>query len=99
MALRILHDDPDLEMMDYPDSGGMVRFTYKGEPFTGFLIEYYPNGKLAGELEYEDSYSEGWKRLYFPNGQLQQEYRACANQTVKGTFKKYDEQGNLLTSF
>lgn len=79
----------------YLDSGGVPTYRYKGQPFTG-IIETYENNSLLSETEYLNGFQEGWERFYHPNGQLDTEYKNHNNDTINGTYKEYDTDGNLI---
>jgi antitoxin component YwqK of YwqJK toxin-antitoxin module len=81
------------------DGGGVPIFHYKGKPFTGTVIYYYEDGTLWMEEEYKKGYQEGWVRCYHPNGRLAQEDKLHNNITISGTYKEWDENGNLIESF
>jgi hypothetical protein len=81
------------------DGGGVPIYHYKGTPFTGTVVSYYDNGALFMEEEYEKGFQEGWIRYYHLNGRLDEEEKRHNNITIKGSFKEWDEDGNLLQSF
>lgn len=83
----------------YIDGGGELAFKYQGTPFTGIIEELDDNGILCLEQEYLGGVLEGWVRGYFPTGQLAEEYQSHNNKVVPGTFRSFDEAGNLLKHF
>ncbi len=96
--LRVQENDKDLTIPRL-DGGGVPIFYYKGKPFTGIVYEKHKNGLIAWEEEYLEGYQEGWIRYYFENGKLNQESKNHNNMTIDNTFKEWDEDGNLITSF
>ncbi|HEX2629945.1 MAG TPA: hypothetical protein VHM26_13060 [Chitinophagaceae bacterium] len=90
---RIKYDD--LEMTGI-DGGGEPTYSYNGIPFTGIMIEDDVDGPF--EQEYENGYLEGWFRSYYKNGNKKEEYKSHNNILVAGTYKSWDEQGNLTGS-
>lgn len=96
--LRIKESDKDLTISRL-DGGGVPIFYYKGKPFTGIVFENEDDGSLSWEEEYENGFQEGWVRYYYKNGKVKQEYKSHNNIELDETFKKWDEDGNLITSF
>ena len=74
-------------------------YYYKKKPFTGIVFQNDKNGILSFEEEYVKGFQEGWYRSYYKNGKKKKEYKSHNNDIVKGTFKKWDEEGNLIDSF
>lgn len=64
-------------------------------------VLFYDTMTLASfcEEEYKDGYQEGWFRSYHKNGKKYTEYKAHNNVEYNGTYKKWDENGNLIASF
>lgn len=81
------------------DGGGIPIYHYYDKPFTGIVLRYYDTGELFCEEEYLEGYQEGWFRSYHKNGEKYTEYKAHHNIEYDDTYKKWDENGNLLTSF
>jgi antitoxin component YwqK of YwqJK toxin-antitoxin module len=77
------------------DSGGGEILYYRGKPFTGTIVEYYKNGVLLGEEEFNNGHIGGAQRTYHPNGQLADEHFIAFN-TLYGLLREWDEQGNLV---
>ena len=92
---RVSLDEFDIEQLD---GGGVPILFYDGKPFTGIVYQLEKDGSLGYEEEYENGYQEGWVRYYHPNGKLEQECKKHLNIMVDGTFKKWDEHGNLIFS-
>ena len=44
--------------------------TFNGQPFTGEVRAYFPDGKVASVEQYKDGLRDGRDRLWFPNGTL-----------------------------
>lgn len=81
------------------DGGGVPIYYHNGSPFTGIVLRYYDTGEIFCEEEYKDGYQEGWFRSYHKNGKKYTEYKAHNNVEYDGTYKKWDENGNLTASF
>ncbi len=96
MDLRLKKESLELVGVD---SGGNEIVYYQGKPFAGTMYENEDNGSLAYEIEFQNGYREGWIKYYYSNGQLEEEYQLNNNVVVPGTFKGYDEEGNLIKSF
>lgn len=97
MGLLRINED-DLELTGF-DGGGQPIFHYNGKPFTGILVMYEDDGTLSYEQEHQDGYNEGLFRPYHKNGQIYEEYQAHNNVEVDGTYKRWDENGNLLETY
>lgn len=98
MTLKINYKDSNLTIPRL-DGGGIPIYDYNGTPFTGIVLRYYDTGELFCEEEYEEGYQEGWFRSYHKNGKKCTEYKAHNNVEYDGTYKKWDENGNLMESF
>jgi antitoxin component YwqK of YwqJK toxin-antitoxin module len=88
-------NEKNLTMIGF-DGGGSPIWHYKNKPFTGLLVCYEDDGTKAYEKECKDGYEEGWHRSYYPNGQMDEEYKQHNNEVVPKTYKRWDEDGNLL---
>ena len=92
MPHKIRVDILDLEEMDANIYYG-VNMNYQGKPFTGFALDgYYPNGQVAGEIEYVDGEQMGWLLDYYENGMLEREALCYGQATV--FFQTFDKEGN-----
>lgn len=99
MSIRIKEGDPKLNIPRL-DGGGVPIYHYEGKPFTGVVFKNHKNGSiLAWEEEYENGFQEGWCRYYYPSGKKHLEYKTHNNTEIDGTFKKWDENGNLMLSY
>lgn len=80
------------------DGGGLPVYNYKGKPFTGFIIEYFPNkmGVIESEIEYTNGYQEGVEREFYENGNMKYEFHT-KNNMLDGVTKRWDEDGNLIS--
>jgi antitoxin component YwqK of YwqJK toxin-antitoxin module len=97
MSLRI--NENDLELVGF-DGGGSGMYHYQGKPFTGIMLIYNEKENyLYIEREFQNGYEEGQFRSYHKNGKVRQEYRSHNNITVEGSYKRWDENGNLVESF
>lgn len=86
----------DLELVDF-DGGGMGIYHYQGKPFTGLMLILDQDEDVVGEREYVDGYEEGWTRYFYKNGKLKEEHKSSKNLLIEGTFKEFDEDGNLIS--
>ena len=77
------------------DGGGTEILLYNGKPFTGIMYDEEKDGSLAFEIEYQDGYLEGKTIYFYPNGKVQEEYVSHNNDVVEGTYRRYDEEGNI----
>ncbi|MEV0849990.1 hypothetical protein AB0J21_29620 [Streptomyces sp. NPDC049954] len=69
--LRVDADDSGIDME------GSSIVTYRGEPFTGELVEHYPDGRQLWNLTtYADGLEDGPQREWYPDGTLKSEGRA-----------------------
>ena len=93
---RVNENDPNLIFLDI-DGGGSPIYKYNGELFTG-IVEDYLNGILSYEGEYQKGYLEGWVKFYHPNGILEEERKMHNNVLIPGTYREYDENGDLVHS-
>lgn len=98
MSLRIKIGDSKLKIPRL-DGGGVPIYHYEGKPYTGFVFDNHDNGNLAWEEEYQDGYQEGWWRSFYSSGKKKKEYKSHNNKEIDGTFKKWDENGNLILSY
>lgn len=96
MSLRIELSGFNITQLD---GGGIPFLKYNGHPFTGVVFKNRNDGTLAWEKEYEKGFQEGWCRSYYKNGNKAQEYKAHNNEEIDGTFKEWDENGNLIVSY
>jgi antitoxin component YwqK of YwqJK toxin-antitoxin module len=80
------------------DGGGLPVYNYKGKPFTGFIIEYFPSkmGVIESEIEYTNGYQEGVQRAFYEDGKLESEIYT-KNNMLDGTNKIWDKEGNLIS--
>ncbi|QXV65064.1 hypothetical protein INP83_18585 [Mucilaginibacter sp. 21P] len=92
MELRVNYNE--LEIFGF-DSGGSEILHYNGKPFNGFSVDI-ANGIIREEREFRDGYLHGLQRYYYPSGNLQEEYTLIDND-LDGSFKQYDENGNLTS--
>lgn len=78
-----------------PDAGGGSVYFYKGQPFTGTVVEYI-DGVLIGEVSVVNSHTQGRVTHYHSNGQLKQEYFEKRNR-IYGIYKRWNINGILET--
>jgi antitoxin component YwqK of YwqJK toxin-antitoxin module len=84
---RVEWDDPDIE----------VRYnfcTYRGEPFSGELVEHYPDGQLSNVERYVDGEVDGPQRIWYPDGSLQSETMTSRGRTI-GLSRTWYPSGQL----
>jgi antitoxin component YwqK of YwqJK toxin-antitoxin module len=97
IMLRLEYNDSNLTLRNKSTNWGGGVWLYKGIPFTGTVCFYYPGTtQLSGESEHKDGIVDGRQADYWPNGQLKEEYFQKIDYHV-GSFKRWDEQGNLLS--
>ncbi|SHF25620.1 toxin-antitoxin system YwqK family antitoxin [Pedobacter caeni] len=92
--IRVNENDPDLEYAGI-DAGGGNMYNYKGEPFTGAIVDLYPNGDLRGLAEFRNGYTDGMQADYYANGQVKEQYYTKYNR-MYDSYKFWAESGKLL---
>ena len=85
-VLRVNEDDPDLEMDED------LYYSYRDEPFTGVMTEYYPNGTLAAEVAYRNGKPDGWGCSWYDDGTPKTEH-FVRNRRVDGVAKAWYPNG------
>ena len=86
---NITWESEDASLLE--DRGNLVY--YKGEVFTGAVIQYFENGKIEQKNHYKKGSLDRFE-LYYENGQL--DYLAEYNEGVpSGTWEAYYENGQL----
>lgn len=90
MSLIVSWDDVECKGID---SGGGTIYHYKEHPLTGMIREVV-NDVIVSECEYTDGHVGGIQRLYYSNGQIQEEFTIWFNK-LEGTFTMWDENGNI----
>lgn len=93
--LRV-HED---ELTAIGFDGQSLIWAYNGERFTGIMLCFENDGTLSYEQECTNGYQDGWCRAYHPNGRKSEEYELLHNHVVSGTYKEWDENGNLTGSW
>ena len=76
------------------DAGGGEMYKYQNVPFTGIMVEYFPNGNIASEEEFLNGHRGGVQRRYYANNQMQEEFYIQFNR-LEGIFRRWDVNGNL----
>lgn len=94
--LRIDYDNPNLILdIDLPSWNDQGVWLYNGRPFNGIIIYKDENGQIYGEDEFKDGMRNGKQLEYWENGNIKEEYFEREGMYV-GTYKRWDEQGNLV---
>ena len=75
---------------------GQVFSRKTGQPFTGLLREFWPNGKFKREFTYVNGVSDGPCRGLYANGRKQWEGQNVQGMPV-GTFVQWSEDGLFRT--
>jgi antitoxin component YwqK of YwqJK toxin-antitoxin module len=95
--IRIDTNDVNITLRDIPTNWGAGVWLYNGELFTGIMYEYFPTtNQLCSEVELKEGILDGRQVEYWPNGKLKIEHFEKYD-TIYGTFKKWDEQGILIS--
>lgn len=95
--MRLEHNNPNLTLLNKSTNWGGGIKLYNGERFTGIIYYYFLNTtQIEAEWEYKDGIFDGRQAEYWPNGQLKEEYFQKYDYHV-GSFKRWDEQGNLIS--
>ncbi len=67
---------------------------WKGQPFTGIAVEFFPDGALQCEVHHVNGLRHGLSREWYPSGQLMLEKNLwCGG--LHGYERVWDEQGRL----
>lgn len=74
---------------------GMVYEINQEEPFTGKVVDKYPNGQIKGSAELEKGKANGKTVIYYENGQIKESMDMVEGDLV-GEYKKYAENGQIL---
>lgn len=78
-------DDPDL------DEDVCL---YQGQPFTGTVQAFHPNGVMKKESPYSDGFEQGACRQWYSNGQLKLEWHAIRG-VADGEVRAWHENGRI----
>ena len=74
---------------------GKVRKMFKGEPYTGPVIDYDENRVKSMTGYYKDGLRDGKWTYFYQNGQLEQKGKYSNDGLKKGKWKAYHSNGNL----
>jgi hypothetical protein len=69
---------------------------WRGQPFTGIAVEFFPDGTLCGEVPYVNGIEHGLVRAWHPSGQLMEEKNLWYG-GLHGYARMWDEQGRLIS--
>jgi hypothetical protein len=88
----------DMPRVDFEelDLGDDQSITWKGQPFTGVAVEFFPDGALCSEVPHLDGVRHGWVRAWYPSGQLRKEANLWQG-GLHGYKREWDEQGGLIS--
>lgn len=96
MTLRVVYED--LETVGF-NSGGGEMLSYKGSPFTGFVVQYDEvTGKLICEEEFVQGHLGGAQRTFYINGQIESESFVKFNKNY-GYSREWGKDGTLLSEY
>jgi antitoxin component YwqK of YwqJK toxin-antitoxin module len=88
----------DLPRVDFDDLELVVsddQYMYwKGQPFTGIAVEFFPDGTLRSEVHHVNGIEHGPSREWYPSGQLKDE-ASLWHGGLHGYERIWDEQGRL----
>ena len=87
---RVHFDELELVVGD-----GQYMF-WKGQPFTGMAVEFFPDGTLQSEVQHLNGLEHGLKRAWYPSGKLQDEATLWYG-GLHGYKRIWDEQGRLVS--
>ncbi|WP_158502004.1 toxin-antitoxin system YwqK family antitoxin [Vitiosangium sp. GDMCC 1.1324] len=68
---------------------------WKGQPFTGIAVEFFPDGTLQSEVPHVNGIRHGLVRAWHPSGQLRKESNLWYG-GLHGYRREWDEQGHLV---
>ena len=83
----------DFEELDLGDD---QLTTWKGQPFTGLAVEFFPDGKPCSEVPHLEGVRHGLLRAWYPSGQLREEKNLWQG-GLHGCARLWDEQGRLIS--
>jgi MORN repeat protein len=88
----------DMPRVDFEDLdlGDDQSITWKGKPFTGVAVEFFPDGTLCSEVPHLDGVRHGLVRAWYPSGQLSEEKNLWQG-GIHGYARLWDEQGRLIS--
>jgi hypothetical protein len=88
----------DMPRVDFEDLdlGDNQLITWKGQPFTGVAVEFFPDGTLCSEVPHLDGVRHGLVRAWYPAGQLRKEANLWQG-GLHGYKREWDEQGRLIS--
>ncbi len=78
------------------DLGDDQLIVWKGQPFTGVAVEFFPDGKLCSEVPHLNGVRHGLLRAWHPSGQLREETSLWQG-GLHGYERIWDEQGRLIS--
>lgn len=67
---------------------------YQGQPFTGMVQAFHPDGVMKKESPYSDGFEQGLCREWYSNGQLKREWHAVRGVAV-GKVREWHENGQV----
>jgi antitoxin component YwqK of YwqJK toxin-antitoxin module len=82
-----------LDELDFDDEQLMI---WKGKPFTGVGVEFFPAGLLRSEVYHVDGVEHGPKREWYSSGQLKDEANIWQG-GLHGYKRIWDEKGRLIS--
>jgi hypothetical protein len=83
----------DFEELDVGEEQLMV---WKGQPFTGVAVEFFPDGRPCSEVPHLEGVRHGLQRAWYPSGQLREEKNFWQG-GLHGYARQWDEQGRLIS--
>jgi hypothetical protein len=88
----------DMPCVDFDalDLGDEQLVVWKGQPFTGVAVEFFPNGKPCSEVPHIEGVRHGLLRAWHPSGQLREE-ASLWYKGLHGYERIWDEQGRLVS--
>jgi antitoxin component YwqK of YwqJK toxin-antitoxin module len=69
---------------------------WKGQPFTGFAVEFFPDGTLRSEVHHVNGLRHGPSREWYPSGRLMVEANHWHG-GLHGYEHTWNEQGRLIS--
>jgi antitoxin component YwqK of YwqJK toxin-antitoxin module len=97
--------DKDSDDYQYIEESEKGVTNYKGDPFTGTIVEYYyKDGPLETELDYKEGKMDGKYKTYYEDGQLEldgnfmtgiKSSRGVVHSVRDGNWKGYYDDGQL----
>ncbi len=91
--------DGTMMRIDYDDVDGNADGTvlFEGAPFTGEVVDHWPDGTVQSLTTYRDGVEDGPYREWHRNGTLRTEGRSDLRHGAVGVWREWDASGRLVS--